>query len=146
MALHHETRTATLTHLLAKARHDGIKLYRDRADGRHSATSASDAGTLHYVTGYSCDCAGIIQHGACKHYAALMAALGWIEGEPEPPAPAPELCAECAGRGTVRATVPTGRRTYRYDWQACPAATARRSPRSLAMERCTCSALEPMFR
>jgi hypothetical protein len=118
MTLRNETRTDTLTRLLAKARHDGIKLYRDRADGRYYATSASDPDTLHYVTGYSCDCAGFVHHGCCKHYAALMAALGWIERGPD--APAPVACSECQGRGTVTGTFATGRRTYRYDWQTCP--------------------------
>jgi hypothetical protein len=118
MTLRNETREQTLTRLLVKAREDGIRLYRDSEDGRYYASSASDPDTLHYVTGYSCDCAGFFHHGACKHYAALMSALGWIAGEPEPPAPV--ACCECAGRGTVTATVATGRRTYRYDWQACP--------------------------
>jgi len=115
-----ETREATLTRLLDKARAEDINLYRDARDARDAryyATSASDAGTLHYVTGYSCDCAGFINHGACKHYAALMAALGWIDREPDGPAPA---CPDCAGKGTVIGTVATGRRTYRYDWQTCP--------------------------
>lgn len=120
MALRNETREQTLTRLLAKARHDGIKLYRDHTDGRYYATSTGDAGTLHYVTGYTCDCVGFFHHGACKHYAALMSALGWIDRKPDGPAPAPAACPDCAGKGTVIGTFATGRRTYRYDWQTCP--------------------------
>ncbi len=82
-----ETERTALTRLLAKARAEGVKLTRDQ-DGRHFASSVSQPGKLHYVTGLSCDCRGFIAHQRCKHLAALLAAKGWLDGTPEPdPAP-----------------------------------------------------------
>ncbi len=78
-----ETERTALTRLLAKAKAEGVKLIKDR-DGRHFASSVSQPGTLHYVTGLSCDCRGFVSHGRCKHHAALLAALGWLTGTPEP--------------------------------------------------------------
>ncbi len=77
-----ETPTDALVRLAAKARTEGVQLFRDRSDGRYYASSASTPGTLYMVTGYPCECRGFVAHGRCKHYAALMAALGWIEGSP----------------------------------------------------------------
>ena len=113
-------REVTLTRLLDKARVEGVRLYRDPADGRYYVSSASTPGRYYLLTGYSCECAGFCQHGHCKHYAALMAALGWIDREPDGPAPTPAACSDCADKGTVIGTFATGRRTYRYDWQTCP--------------------------
>ncbi len=79
-----ETREATLTRLLDKARAEGVRLYRDPADGRYYASSASTPGRYYLLTGYSCECADFCQHGRCKHYAALMSALGWIDTDPSP--------------------------------------------------------------
>jgi len=70
--------------LLAKARQEGIRLYRDSSDGRHYASSSSMPGRLHYLTAYSCTCKGFIAHGRCKHHSALLAALGWLGTSPEP--------------------------------------------------------------
>ena len=82
-----ETERTALTRLLAKAKAEGVKLLRDQ-DGRHYASSVSRPGTRHYVTAYSCDCRGFIAHQRCKHLAALLSALGWLPGTPEPdPAP-----------------------------------------------------------
>ncbi len=119
-----------LTRLAGKARADGIRLFRDRA-GRYFASSASKPGTLHYVTGYSCDCLGFVTHHRCKHHAALMTALGWVEDErgPEPPAP-PAMsgtCSECGGTGTISVAhsrwIGSGKLGYRDEWNAptaCP--------------------------
>ena len=79
-----ETQEQTLGRLLAKARTEGVQLFRDRSDGRHYASSASTPGTLYMVTGYSCDCQGYAHHQRCKHHSALLSALGWITGEPDP--------------------------------------------------------------
>ncbi len=100
-----------LTRLAAKAKQNGIRLYRDRS-GRYFASSASKPGTFHYLTGYSCDCPGFATHQRCKHHAALMAALGWIDGTPEPSPPA--ACPDCDGAGTVPGTTRTGPRTWAY--------------------------------
>ena len=106
-----------LTRLAAKARTDGIRLYRDR-DGRYFASSRSEPGRLHYVTGYSCDCRGFTTHGRCKHHAALMVALGWVDSDPEPePVSA---CGECGGHGQVSGTVSTGPTSWRYGSITCP--------------------------
>ncbi len=115
-----ETREATLARLLGKARAAGVKLYRDTRDGRYYASSASTPGRYYLLTGYSGECAGFCQHGHFKYYAALMAALGWIDQEPDGPAPTPAACSDCAGKGTVIGTFATRRRTYQYDWQTCP--------------------------
>ena len=116
-----ETRTDALVRLAAKARHEGVQLFRDRADGRYYASSASTPGTRYMVTGYSCECRGFVAHGRCKHYAALMAALGWIEGSPaltpEPQA-VTATCRTCDGHGTHPATVAFGR-TIRFEDVTC---------------------------
>ncbi len=78
-----ETERTALTRLLAKAQAEGVTLIKDR-DGRHFASSVSQPGTRHYVTGYSCDCRGFAAHQRCKHLAALLAAKGWLQGTPEP--------------------------------------------------------------
>ncbi len=83
-----ETERTALTRLLAKAKAEGVTLTKDR-DGRHYASSVSQPGTLHYVTGYSCDCRGFAAHGHCKHFAALLASKGWLEAAPVPTVTAP---------------------------------------------------------
>jgi hypothetical protein len=119
-----ETREEALVRLAAKAREEGVKLYRDSKDGRYYASSVSTPGQMHYVTGFSCDCAGFAQHHRCKHYAALMSALGWIAApEPKPTAPAtrPAVCGTCNGLGETQYTRSTGLGRYVYDWQTCGA-------------------------
>jgi hypothetical protein len=115
-----ETREQALERLAAKAREEGVKLYQDPADGRYYASSVSTPGRRHYVTGFSCDCAGFVQYDRCKHYAALMSALGWIAtAGPEPTGPA--VCGHCNGLGETQYTRGTGRGRYVYDWQTCAA-------------------------
>lgn len=112
---------AALTRLAAKARRDGIRLYRDRS-GRYFASSTSAPGTFHYLTGYSCDCQGFATHQRCKHHAALMGALGWTDGTPEPAPPAEPVstsCADCHGAGSHPATIATGARTWAYTNDTC---------------------------
>ena len=79
-----ETREQAHARLLAKARTEGVQLFRDRSDGRHYASSVSTPGRLHYLTAYSCTCKGFIAHGRCKHPSALLAALGWTGADPDP--------------------------------------------------------------
>lgn len=73
---------------------------------RYYATSQSEPGALHYVTLASCDCRGFAAHQRCRHQAALLAHLGMLDDQPEPPAPvvaedvvtdAP--CVNCFGDG-----------------------------------------------
>lgn len=104
-----ESREQAIRRLAEKARESGVRLTRDRRDGRHYASSASRPGTWHYVTGYSCDCQGFATHGRCMHHSALLVALGWIgdvdpEPDPDPPASISTVeCAECLGSGHTRA-------------------------------------------
>jgi hypothetical protein len=81
-------REATVRRLAAKARKEGVQLYRDTRDGRYYASSVSHPGKLHYVTGVSCDCPGFATHQRCKHHSALLLALGWVADdttfEPDP--------------------------------------------------------------
>ncbi len=91
-----------LARLAAKARRDGIRLYRDRS-GRYFASSTSTPGTLHYLTGYSCDCQGFAAHQRCKHHAALMSALGWLQGAPEPDPGMTITCAHTDGHYSLDA-------------------------------------------
>jgi hypothetical protein len=81
--------------LAAKARKGGVKItFAD--DGRWFASSVSKPGTRHFVTAYSCDCVGFFNHGRCKHNAALLSMLGWLdlddpELEPTPAATVPSI-------------------------------------------------------
>ena len=97
-----ETERTALTRLLAKARAEGVTLSRDQ-DGRHYASSVSQPGTRHYVTGYSCDCRGFATHQRCKHLAALLSALGWLPGTPEPDPGMTITCAHTDGHYTLAA-------------------------------------------
>ena len=125
MALRHETRSQTIARLAAKARADGVQLKRD-ALGRYWATSASTPGAMYALTGYSCSCPGFVHHGACKHHSALMVALGWIEREPETPAPAavarPVLapCRHCDGRGFHITACRLGAHVWTREDVPCP--------------------------
>ncbi len=105
-----ETRDAAIVRLAEQARQSGVRICRDRRDGRHYASSVSQPGTWHYVTGVSCTCVGFARHQRCMHHSGLLAALGWISDEmpqPEPPVPATSPgsseCHECLGSGFVRA-------------------------------------------
>lgn len=58
----------------AKARREGVRLLRDRTDGRHYATSGTKPGVRYFVTLVSCTCPGFIGHGHCKHHSAMVMA------------------------------------------------------------------------
>jgi hypothetical protein len=96
-----ETHEAAIARLAQKARDNGVRLVRD-ADGRHYASSVSQPGRWHYVTGVSCDCMGFVSHGHCMHHSALMAALGWDGGTPTPAAITAPACHTCHDAGTVQ--------------------------------------------
>lgn len=97
--------------LAAEAERHGVLIYRhDNGQGcvRYFATSQSDPGTLHYVTAVSCDCAGFVHHGRCRHLAALLQHTGNLPPRDDPPAVADgadvvtaERCVNCFGSGTV---------------------------------------------
>ncbi len=97
-----ETQRQALTRLLDKARAEGVTLSRDQ-DGRHYASSVSQPGTRHYVTGYSCDCRGFAAHGHCKHYAALLASKGWLDVAPSVIAPLAITCTHVDGHYSLAA-------------------------------------------
>ena len=62
-------------------------------------------GRCYAVTAYSCTCRGFAGHQRCKHLAALLSALGWLNEAPITPEPAPLVvdvpapCRHCEGRG-----------------------------------------------
>lgn len=114
-----ETPEDAIQRLARKARREGVKLYRDVTDGRYYASSVSSPDHLHYVTGVSCDCAGFASHQRCKHHAALMSALGWLDETLSPEPAPPAQCPECQGTGTTPGTVRSGRRSWRYDSVTC---------------------------
>lgn len=94
------TDTAELTaHLTraSKARREGVRLLRDRTDGRHYATSATTRGVVYYVTLVSCECPGFQHHGHCKHNSALVIAHALQDGHISP-----DPCHLCNGTGTVQ--------------------------------------------
>ena len=99
-----ETREEAIARLAQKARESGVKVLRDRKDGRFYVTSASTVGLMHYVTAVSCDCKGFASHQRCMHHAALLTALGWVGGEPEPIPATPAACSHCDGQGSTPAT------------------------------------------
>lgn len=82
----HESHDAAVHRLAEKARREGVRIKRD-SKGRYWATSVSEPGKLHAITGYTCDCSGFLSHGRCKHHSALLAALGWLPSPPNDPTP-----------------------------------------------------------
>jgi len=78
---HTETVDEARVRLARDARQQGVTLTVE--DGRYFASSVSTPGKRYLVTGFSCECCGFIAHGRCKHHAALLAALGWLQSDPE---------------------------------------------------------------
>lgn len=94
---------------------DGVKLLR-ATNGRYYAESGRQPGRLWFLTGFSCQCPGFVHRQTCRHHRALMQALGWIDGAPDPESagkslPPDELasCPTCHGSGSECGTVSTGR-------------------------------------
>lgn len=112
-----ESREDALIRLADQARTSGVKLYQDRLDGRFYASSRSQPGTFHRLSGFSCSCRGFLQHGRCAHLAALHSALGWLD-IPDPTPPASTCCPTCNGTGSECGTVSTGR-TWTYASVTC---------------------------
>ncbi len=108
-ACHRRSDTQAEHHIVV----DGVKLIRSTA-GRYFAESQSRPGTLWLLTGFSCQCPGFVGHQHCRHHRALMSALGWTRGAPDPTPPAESSpidspCGECQGTGQVTGTISTGR-------------------------------------
>jgi hypothetical protein len=123
-----ETRADALMRLATQARATGVRLYQDRADGRFYASSRSQPGTLHRLTGFSCTCPGFVRHGRCAHLAALHCALGWINDDPTPEPPTPistcnaiSPCGECGGMGEVQDLEVRQYGRYHMQWAPCTA-------------------------
>lgn len=96
---------------------NGVKLLR-ATNGRYYAESASQPGHLWFLTGFSCQCPGFVHRQTCRHHAALMASLGWVDTTPEPTSPAPASCPTCSGTGAECGTVSSGR-SWRYESIVC---------------------------
>jgi hypothetical protein len=98
-----EVERTALTRLLAKAKAEGVTITRDQ-DGRYFALSVSTPGKRYLVTGFSCECRGFITHGRCKHHAALLSAMGWLDdADPEPPRSGPAVAViHIAGHWSTR--------------------------------------------
>jgi hypothetical protein len=96
-----ESREDALMRLATQAKASGVKLYMDKVDGRFYASSRSQPGALHRLTGFSCTCQGFIRHGRCGHLAALHSALGWINVDPDPAGAVLPDCAVCHDAGVI---------------------------------------------
>ncbi len=92
------TTPADLCRLADQGRANGVILVRECISGARYATSATQPGTIYYLTAYSCTCPGFAHHQRCQHHSLLLAELGWLpdvaddETDPVPvatPAPVP---------------------------------------------------------
>lgn len=96
-------------------RREGGKLHRDNVTGAHYATSISTPGKWHAVTLLSCDCAGFVHHGHCKHNSAMILAHTLQELDPKE-----NECPHCHGDGVIESKrsrwVGGGKTGYRSEW------------------------------
>jgi hypothetical protein len=87
------TTAADLWRLADQGRSNGVLLLRECVSGARYATSATQPGTIYYLTAYSCTCPGFVGHQRCQHHSLLLAELGWIpdveDSDPEPAAAVP---------------------------------------------------------
>jgi len=110
-----ETVDQAVIRLAGEAAARGVTVH--RAGSEWFAPSRTRPGTLHRVTGYSCDCPGFARHQRCTHHSALLAHMGWLP-DPEPPVSpvamaAPSApCPDCRGEGYRRMSTGGGFR----DW------------------------------
>jgi hypothetical protein len=104
-----ESHDAAVIRLAASPANRGVTVY--RAGSEWFAPSRTRPGTLHRVTGFSCDCRGFARHQRCGHHSALLSHMGWlpvIGPDPDPPAAPVALaiptapCPDCQGEGYRR--------------------------------------------
>lgn len=114
-----ETPVDALVRLVGKARQEGVKLQHNPATGQYLASSVSTPGTRHALTPAGCDCTDFAQYGRCKHYAALMAALGFLP-QPGEAVPVPSTCRHCERRGYWIQARKVGRGQYARVDVPCP--------------------------
>jgi len=118
-----ESREDALMRLAVQARASGVRLFQDRSDGRFYASSRSQPGALHRLTAWTCSCPGFVRHSRCSHLAALHAALGWLERDPDPeptPPATPITCSECGGRGEIQDLEVRQHGRFAMQWTSCP--------------------------
>jgi len=89
-----------LWRLADQGRANGVRLPSECVTGERFATSATDPGAVHSLTGFSCSCPGFVYHQRCSHHAALLERLNWLPAVAGD-APAPVPCSGCRGRGWV---------------------------------------------
>jgi len=99
-----EQRVEDLERLARKGDMQGVKIMVDHTRGQHVATSASDASRCYVVSVEGgCSCTGYAVWRRCQHHSLLLADLGRLDPEPDPPAPAapgaPASCPDCGGDG-----------------------------------------------
>lgn len=82
---------------LARARAEGITLYKDRDRYAYHALSA-DGLRLYPVSLQGCACKAGQSGNVCKHQAALRAHFGLLGATPEPEPPAPAVAASAPQR------------------------------------------------
>ncbi len=92
------TTPADLWRLADQARTNGVRLFIEAATGARFATSATEPGTVYYVTGVSCTCRGFCYAGRCQHHSLLLAELGRLPAVEPAPAPV-ATCPTCGGNG-----------------------------------------------
>jgi hypothetical protein len=108
-----ETHDQAVIRLAAEAARRGVRVFRAAgpAGSEWFCPSSSQPGTLHRLSGYSCDCRGFARHQRCGHHSALLAHMGWLPaGDPDPDPPAAPIavavptapCPACDGAGVRR--------------------------------------------
>lgn len=117
------------TAALARARAEGITLYRDRDTRAYHALSA-DGLRLYPVSLQGCACKAGQGGNVCKHAAALRSHLGLLSDptpEPEPAAPARWMCTDCLDTGWARMATGDGLNDYVSVACGCGAEAVRRA-------------------
>jgi len=121
-----ETREDALRRLLTIARESGVRLLQDD-QGEMWTTSVSEPGLLHKVEPISCSCRGFARAGRCRHQAALLSYLGWLDPEPDPVGAVLPACAVCLDAGLIDAPrsrwIGGSQTGYRDEWTSptpCP--------------------------